>query len=248
MKRLMILLVMTGCGTFAVSQEDAGFGADAGPSVDAEPDWCTIPEMSGSVYTLIGSSCSGYADGPRGVARFNNPVNVAYWEGLLYIADRDNDAIRVATMSGDVTTLYRWDSKMRPFGLLPSVEGLYAETDHGGDPGLLWLLDWDTGEPTLVSSFVGRPRGLAHGPNGSIVMTDYLRHTVSVLDADGTVRIIAGNRNHPGYEDGVGEEALFNEPCDIERYNEDYLVLDRMNGVVRRVSLDGAGHYARDEC
>jgi hypothetical protein len=49
---------------------------------------------------------AGYADGPAGDARFNEPAGICFVGGRLFVADTNNHAIRVMNVeSGDVTTL-----------------------------------------------------------------------------------------------------------------------------------------------
>jgi serine/threonine-protein kinase len=58
------------------------------------------------VSTLAGSGSGGYADGQGTSASFNSPVGVAVDNvGNVYVADRDNNRIRVVSASGLVSTL-----------------------------------------------------------------------------------------------------------------------------------------------
>jgi len=53
---------------------------------------------SGLVSTVIGTSVAGHANGPSATATLNQPAAVAFdAAGRLFIADRGNDVIRVAT-------------------------------------------------------------------------------------------------------------------------------------------------------
>jgi len=60
----------------------------------------------GTVSTLAGSGLAGKADGKGRGAQFNGPVGVAVDEdGVVYVADTYNDAIRRVAPDGTVTTL-----------------------------------------------------------------------------------------------------------------------------------------------
>jgi prepilin-type N-terminal cleavage/methylation domain-containing protein len=58
----------------------------------------------GTVSTLAGSSY-GTADGIGSNAQFNTPAAIAFTDGKLYVADSQNNRIRMITLSGTVTTL-----------------------------------------------------------------------------------------------------------------------------------------------
>ncbi len=65
----------------------------------------TITISTQKVTTLAGSS-SGYKEGKSTDARFNNPFGVAVYDGIVYVADRDNHRIRRIRLSnGMVDTL-----------------------------------------------------------------------------------------------------------------------------------------------
>ena len=56
--------------------------------------------------SFLGSGEPGFKDGPAGVAQFHEPGGVSAAGGKLYIADTNNQAIRVADLqSGEVSTL-----------------------------------------------------------------------------------------------------------------------------------------------
>ncbi|MBX3065573.1 MAG: redoxin domain-containing protein [Anaerolineae bacterium] len=64
-----------------------------------------IDPTAKSSQTLFGSS-AGYQDGNMASAQFNEPGGISYATGKLYIADTNNNLIRVADLSsGEVTTV-----------------------------------------------------------------------------------------------------------------------------------------------
>ena len=59
----------------------------------------------GAVRTLCGNGKAGFADGKVADARFNEPRGLALDpKGNLLVADFGNDAIRLVTMEGSVST------------------------------------------------------------------------------------------------------------------------------------------------
>ncbi len=81
---------------------DAVYVADAATSTIRR-----INLAARTVQTIAGAPFErGKVDGTGTVARFAAPVSLAFRGGLLYVADRDNDALRVVdTNSGAVSTL-----------------------------------------------------------------------------------------------------------------------------------------------
>ena len=63
-------------------------------------------DPDGTVSTIAGNGQSGFADGKGAEARFNNPTGLAVVQGgTVYVADRNNQRIRVISPAGDVTTI-----------------------------------------------------------------------------------------------------------------------------------------------
>ena len=59
-----------------------------------------------SAFTVAGTGKPGHVDGPFAQARFSEPSGLSIANGMMYIADTNNHAIRVADMdTGEVATL-----------------------------------------------------------------------------------------------------------------------------------------------
>lgn len=233
------------------SDGDAGAEHDSGTAPDVESDAIgdsDVPFTEG-VSTLAGWSEAGYVDGPRGVARFWNPVNVAYRDGQVYVADFDNGKIRSIgahtyfTSSIDLGPGFR-----RPFGLaFASDETLYVSTDSNPDginsvtTGTIWRVNLPTKTAHVVKRDMGRPRGIAVLPGDRIAATDFLHHVVEIIDPNtAEVTVIAGVWDEPGMADGAGSEARFDHPCGIGVIGGNTLVIaDSGNSRIRAVTLDG---------
>ena len=236
---------------------DAGTPSlDAGtPAVDAGPvdgGSGVLPPLGPGVATLSGSSEPGLIDGERGLARFNNPVNVeAAANGDVYVADFDNNAIRLVSAEGAALLTITGDGFSRPFGLaLVDANTLYVQTDRndtgqgGGENGTIWRLDIANDILEVVVRNIGRPRGLGVLSDGRLVLADYYKHAVFLLDPNSEnpePELLAGSLDLvAGYVDGTGSEARFDQPISlVVTGDDDIIVVDRQNHRLRKVTLDG---------
>jgi hypothetical protein len=65
-----------------------------------------VDPREGTVRTLVGTGRSGRADGPAASAQLSEPNGLAFLDGRLYIADTNNDQVRVyEPATGRVSTL-----------------------------------------------------------------------------------------------------------------------------------------------
>jgi YVTN family beta-propeller protein len=223
--RVLLAGLIAGCATSPMGDDNGG--DDDGP----------VPFTNG-VSTLSGQADPGFVDGARKVAKFSNPVNVAFRNGTLYVADFDNNKLRAIDTTSHVTsTVIAQAGFARPFGLAFAGDGtLYVSTDNdpmGGHTlmsGSIWRIDIGAKKAVVVAASIGRPRGLAVLPDGRIAVADDLHHVIEVVDAsNGRVTVIAGVFDAKGMVDGVGAAARFSTP---------YSLVERDPGWLRR-RLDG---------
>ncbi|MBA3541504.1 MAG: hypothetical protein H0T79_17965 [Deltaproteobacteria bacterium] len=223
---------------------DDGVGGDAGVDPGDPP-----PDFTNGVSTLAGSFLAEYIDGPRDIARFNNPVNVQYRDGKIYVADFDNGKIRVVSPDGTTGTVVAQPDFFRPFGMTFADDGtLYVSTDKDQTgnltpmSGVVWRIDIAARKAVVVKTNLGRPRGLAALPDGRIAMADHLHHVIQILDPrTGVVTPLAGTWDAKGMVDGVGAAARFNKPYGmVVSLEGELIVSDFDNHRLRRVKLDGS--------
>jgi DNA-binding beta-propeller fold protein YncE len=167
------------------------------------------------VTRVAGQGQAGSNDGSLFEARFNNPTGIARPTvgGLVYVADNGNSTLRAIDRSTDQVR---------------TVAGL------AGQPG--------NTDGNLQQSRFGRPQGLAAWPGvPQVYITDSLHHNVRWYD-ETTARVAtaAGPANSPlpapGFADGVGEVARFNQPTGIASAGPGLLyVLDVGNRAVRKM-------------
>ena len=84
------------------------------------------------------------------------------------------------------------------------------------------------------------PHGIALDEAGNAYIADRYNHTIRRLSVDGQVTTLAGKAGFSGAEDGIGEEARFNEPWGIcAAADGTVYVADTKNNKIRQVSTDG---------
>lgn len=234
---VLVTAIVTGCAT------DDGGGDGGGGDGDGD-----VPFTDG-VSTLAGMAEPGYVDGARKVAQFNNPVNVLYRDGKLYVADFDNSKLRVIDTTTHVTsTVISQPGFRRPFGMVFAPDGtFYVSTDFDQTgrqnpmSGTIWRVDLASKTATVVANAIGKPRGLAMLPSGKLVVADYLHHVIQTVDvATGQVTLVAGTWDQPGMIDARGGAARFSTPYNIVvRSDGQLMVTDFDNHRIRLVNLDG---------
>jgi hypothetical protein len=204
---------------------------------------------SGEFVRVWGTGEADLVDGNHLNARFHNPANVEVGpNGSVFVADYDNDAVRKIGSDGEVTTLVRQEGFAQPFGMTMGADGmLYVQTDFNDQgqkdatTGTVWRVHPTVGGATVVARNLGRPRGLLGLPDGRIVMSDIVRHTLRFLNPDnGAVTFLAGRNEEAGFENGVGSNALFNRPYGMTLIGDgSILVADQGNNRIRRVTVGG---------
>jgi hypothetical protein len=237
---LLLVGLIAGCATNGSNGDDG-----TGPTGDDDGD---VPFTSG-VSTLAGSADAGYVDGARKIARFSNPVNVAFHDGKVYVADFDNSKLRAIDATTHVTTtVVLQQGFQRPFGMAFAPDGtFYVSTDndptgtHNPMSGTIWKVDVNARKATAVATAIGRPRGMAVLSDGRIAVADYMHHVIEIVDPKtGKATTIAGAFDGPGMVDGAGAVARFSTPYFIvARSDGKLLVTDFDNNRLRLVGLDG---------
>ena len=169
-------------------------------------------------YTFTGGLEAGFADGNAYEAMFNMPSALAFGtNGYLYVADAGNHVIRRI-------------SPARVASTIAGVPGVHGHEDGAAD-----------------SALFDSPMGIAVSPDGVIFVADTGNHRIRAIE-NGEVRTLAGRTNLDGtdlemptggFNDGNGENALFNMPMGIAYWDGYLFVADSANHSIRVVSMNG---------
>jgi len=186
---------------------------------DTQNDTIRMITPAGVVSTIAGSpGVAAYADGVGAAARFNNPEALAVdGSGVIYVADTMNFLIRKITVSNGV-------------GTVSTLAGIANNFGVGTGPAL--------------TTGIGQINGIAVDPAGdTIYFTEWDNSTVVQLtfsNGVGTISLVAGFNNFPGYMDGIGWMAQFSNPEGLVWAAPGLLyVADTGNSVIREISIAG---------
>ncbi len=162
---------------------------------------------AGGSSSLAGSLKDGSADGQGSEASFRNPLALAVDEsGTIYVADTGNDALRMITKDGAVTTLAKDLHHPAGVTVTPEKRVFVADTDART------ILEF-TGNnvvrgkklsPTfeVLSKGLDDPRALSADGSGNLWVADGNR--IKRINAKGQVAVVAGSGD-VGALDGWGQ-------------------------------------------
>ncbi|MFZ6756768.1 hypothetical protein ACO0K9_06070 [Undibacterium sp. Ji50W] len=197
----------------------AGFTSLNGLTIDTAgnlyvADDQTIRKITaaGQVTTIAGQfSVTGADDGPGISARFNRPMGLAADNaGNVYVADRNNYAIRKITPAGVVSTI-------------AGRAGSFGSTDDAGS-----------------AARFNCPQGLAVDAAANIYVADPCNATIRKVTPFGVVSTVAGSAGQQGIVDGAGSSARFSWPLAIASDGAGNLyVADSNNSNVRKITSGG---------
>ncbi len=173
--------------------------------------------LSGATATYAGSGLPGFDDGTGTAATFDSPEGVAYSGGDVYVADTGNHAIR----------------KITPAGSVGNVITLAGDGTAG-------FVDNAFGLAARFSS----PRSVIV-VGSTLFVADTGNHVIRKIDTTNAnfVSTLAGTAQVPGFSDGVGTGARFDEPRGLsvqESVPDLIYVADTKNDVIRQVTTSAS--------
>ena len=259
-----------GTGAAARFNCPAGIAVDALGNllvVDTKNNTLRLISPSGAVTTLAGTAgANDSADGPREVARFNGPWDLALdGAGNIFVSEPGSNTIRMVTAAGFVSTLAGLA------GMSGSADGMGSAARFNGPCGLAVdglgnVLVVDNGNSTLrkitpagaVTTLAGQasncgsddgaggsarfanPMAVAVDGAGNLYLTDTNSATVRKITPTGVVTTLAGAAGLTGCADGAPAAARFYAPYGIAVDAQgNLLVVDNSNGNLRQITPAG---------
>ncbi|HWA24026.1 MAG TPA: hypothetical protein VG734_00015, partial [Lacunisphaera sp.] len=205
-----------GTGSAARFNHPTGLAVDAaGNAYVSDTFTHTVRQVTpaGVVTTLAGANgVSGPADGTGAAARFNGPAGLAVdTAGTIYVADTFNHTIRKITAGGVVTTL-------------AGLAGVSGDDDGTGS-----------------AAYFSQPTSLAVDAGGNVYVADTGNALIRKISPPGVVTLLAGVPGIAGFADGVGLDALFDQPRGlVVDANGGLVVTDTGNAALRKIAANAA--------
>ncbi|HTU80696.1 MAG TPA: SMP-30/gluconolactonase/LRE family protein [Candidatus Acidoferrales bacterium] len=110
-------------------------------------------DLNGNVKTLAGAPEPGFVDGSGSAARFDEPTGVACDNaGNVYVADSENNAVRMITAAGVVTTLAGDKTPGTADGVGTAARfSTPGDLTYDPDATALYVVDWGSNKIRKVS-------------------------------------------------------------------------------------------------
>lgn len=227
-----------------------------------KPEWLTL-RSEAEVQTLAGSGSSGSVNGPALSASFRTPYALASdTSGNIYIADQLAQNIRKINTSGEVSLLAGGNKSGFQDGIADEAR-FNSPSGIAIDPsGNVYISDQNNHSIRkisplgIVSTFAGNgtpgyadgtgevarfkyPAGLAVDASGNVYVADRGNNLIRVINANGKVSTLAGNRA-TGFADGAVLSAMFNAPTGIAISSSgDLFIADQVNNRIRKIDPAG---------
>ncbi len=222
---------------------------------------------AGVVTTLAGSAgIIGAASGTGSYVRFSNPKGIAVdGSGRVYVADTDNNMVRVGSPASSVTTKTVTTDTVTgttttvtttkittPNGTTTTITTTTVVTAAGVTTTNTETSTEATGGTNSDLSHVGSPNSsqgvylfffptnVTGDSSGNLYVADPANNTIQKVTSAGVVTTLAGLSAVVGTTDAGGTHALFNQPNGITMDgNGNIFVADTGNGTIRKIASDG---------
>ena len=194
----------------------------------------------GMVSTLAGTGEDGFVDGPGEIATFSALWGLAVdGDGLLYVADLGNEAIREITPLGVVSTYL---PEVLPCGVAVDDAGnVYYVDMLDMENQMIFKIKHDGDVLTLgrAGPMFKQPWGVGVDNAGTVYVADTDNHAIRKITRSGVFSTLAGT-GAEGFRNGPGAGATFNSPMGlaVDRAANVY-VADSGNHAIRKITAAG---------
>ncbi len=199
-------------------------------------------DTNGFVTTVAGSGVAGDSDGPAGTAQFNYPTGVAVdGDGIIYVADANNNSVRRIDSVGFVTTLARvrvppagpslYQIEVSPQGevFVGSFAALVKVLPNGSFATLAGV---GSCCPTVWSETIG----VGLQPDGHVLASMGGSHVILRISPSGQEELFAGGVG--GYSDGHRSVARFEGLTDVAVGGDGNVYVSELTRI-RKIRPDG---------
>lgn len=230
---------------------------------DSAHNRIVIADLNGEVRAVAGNGMAGFDDGSFAAATFHNPQGMALRDGVLYVADTNNHAIRALDLKNKTVRTIAGTGEQAPWRATGGV-GTRAPLSSPWDVQLagdtlyiamagthqIWALDLKSGR---VGPFAGSGReargdgarstaafaqssGLA-SDGRELFVADSETSTIRAVELPNTgtqVRTLAGGDLFDfGDEDGVGNNARLQHPLGVAYADGVLYIADTYNSKIK---------------
>jgi len=221
-----------------------------------------IPPGTPTVITYAGTGLPGGVDGTKQHASFSGPTGIAInADGFLFVADKQNNAIRLISPQGAVNTIA--GTGKTGFSNTPgSVTFNFPNAAAVDGSGNVYVADQDNSVirkidiTGVVTTFAGDgragakdgndtaarfnvPTGIIADAKGNIYVADNGNNLIRKITRGGAVTTLAGSGLR-GSANGLGAVASFNQPTAVAIDSSgNVYVADAGNNLIRKVASNG---------
>ncbi|UCS92105.1 IPT/TIG domain-containing protein [Echinicola marina] len=216
-------------------------------------------DLEGNVSTILGNGNNGFQNGPVATATLDYPWRSCVdKEGNIYVADRNNHAVRKIDVDGNVSTLAGTGTAgyqdgpgttaqfNQPIDVTVDENGVIYVADNINHR--IRKIDKDGTVSTVAgngekgyqdgdwsAAMFSNPSGLDMDNEGNIIVADRLNHLIRKINlGTGEVSTVAGSSQ--GSIDGLAEEAQFNNPYGVAvGVSGEIVVADLTNHKIRMI-------------
>ena len=230
---------------------------------DSNHNRIVVATLDGELIETIGSGLQGDNDGIFSQARFNRPQGLAFDGELLYVADTENNQVRVVDFQARAVQTLVGEDIRSPWALALKL-GILMVGMAGTHQ--LWVVDLlneraypyaGTGEEArrdgdVRSAAFAQPSGLALSGD-TLYVADAESNCIRAVQlppANTVTTLAGGDLFEFGDRDGVGDKARLQHPLDVtavddrvfiaDTYNHKIKVLDTATG---RITTVASGFY-----